>query len=117
MSSETVLRGEIYWTDWNPARGSEQAGIRPALIVQTDAGNENPRYPNTIVAAISTARGRVPSHVEIEPSAGNGLRALSCVKCQQLVTISKSRLTERIGELSAEDMLRVDGALRQVLGL
>ena len=115
--SSRVRRGEIYWVDWNPARGSEQAGRRPALIVQTDAGNTNPNYPNTIVAAISTARARVPTHVEVEPSADNGLREVSCIKCEQLVTISKDRLDRQIGQLDHKDLQRVNDALKRVLAL
>ena len=52
--SKTLKRGEIWWVDWSPGRGSEQQGVRPALIVQTDAANLNPKYPNTIVVAINS---------------------------------------------------------------
>src|SRR5258708_4000479 len=117
MPSPRIRRGDIHWVDWNPARGSEQAGRRPALVIQTDAGNINPKYPNTIVAAISTARARVPTHVQIEPSAANGLREVSCVKCEQLVTISKDRLMGRIGQLDEEDLQRVNGGLQRALAI
>lgn len=117
MDDPPIRRGDIYWVDWNPGRGSEQAGRRPALIIQTDAGNSNPAYPNTIVGAISTARARVMTHVEVEPSAENGLRATSSVKCEQLVTISKDRLGARIGQIGPDAMERVDRALKRALGL
>src|SRR5579862_7740433 len=99
MRSEdpTPLRGQIYWVDWNPARGSEQAGRRPALVVQNDPFNRNTRYPNTIVVAVSTRGRDVPVHVMLEPTVENGLRERSYVKCEQVMTISKDRLEERIG--------------------
>jgi len=103
--------------DWNPARGSEQAGLRPALIVQTDAANQNPAYPNTIVATMSTAGRQIPTHVEVLPSNENGLRELSYVKCEQLLTVSKGRLRDRIGALSPGLMANVDVAIKRVLFL
>ncbi len=65
MTAENVVlrRGEIWYVDFDPARGSEQAGRRPALIIQNDAGNESARYPNTIVLAMSTKGRPVPFHV------------------------------------------------------
>lgn len=113
----SLRRGELHWVDWNPSRGSEQAGRRPALIVQADAANANPRYPNTIVAAVSTSGRAVATHVPLAPSARNGLSALSYVKCEQILTISKDRLVEKIGEIETADLVRVDTALRQALDL
>ena len=112
-----VMRGEIYWIDWNPARGSEQAGRRPALIVQTDAANTNPRYPNTIVAAVSTSGRAIGTHVPLTPSAQNGLPSRSFVKCEQLITISKSRLQARLGQIDPVELAQIDTALRQSLDL
>ncbi len=75
-----IRRGELYWLDWSPGRGSEQTGLRPALIIQADAGNMNPRYNLTIVATVSTkGKSTIPTHVELTPSAGNGLREVSYV--------------------------------------
>jgi len=115
--SDTIQRGQIYWLDWNPARGSEQAGRRPGLIVQNDPFNANPRYPNTIVLAVTTRGRDVPTHIAIEPTAENGLRERSFVKCEQLITVSKERLDSLIGELDAETMAHVDRALKRVLSL
>ena len=119
--SSAVQRGDIYWLDWNPARGSEQAGRRPALIVQENPASANPNYPLTIVAAISTksnARGRAfPSHVAVQPSPQNGLAAPSFIKCEQVQTVSKQRLIQKIGTLDAADMTLVEAALKQVLAL
>jgi mRNA interferase MazF len=112
-----LLRGQLYWVEWEPGRGSEQQGRRPALIVQTDLGNRSPRYTNTIVVAVSTAAHDVPTHVMVEPSEANGLRRRSYILCEQLMTISKERLSEPIGELDAATMDRVDRALKRVLSL
>jgi hypothetical protein len=60
--SKEVHRGDIWVVDWSPGRGSEQAGMRPAVVVQTDAANLNPRYPNTIVLTVSTKGKAVPFH-------------------------------------------------------
>jgi mRNA interferase MazF len=112
-----VRRGEIYWLDWNPARGSEQAGRRPALIIQENPASANSSYPLTLVAAVSTRGRPIPSHVAIQPSPQNGLSAPSYVKCEQIQTVSKERVIQRIGELDDRDIARVDQALKKVLAL
>jgi mRNA interferase MazF len=113
-----VQRGEIWQVDWSPGRGSEQAGVRPCLSVQRDAGNQARADPNTIVAALSTSGREIPLHVRISPSATNGLKALSYVKCEQLTTISKTRLMGKPwGRLSEAEMAAVDRALLLSLGL
>jgi mRNA interferase MazF len=116
MGRGEVSRGELWWVDWSPGRGSEQAGLRPALVVQTDAGNDNPSYPNTIVVAVSTKGRELPFHVKLEPSPGNGLRARSYVKCEQVFTISKERLQGRMGKVTADELAKVEDGLRMVLG-
>ncbi|HXK70991.1 MAG TPA: type II toxin-antitoxin system PemK/MazF family toxin [Caldisericia bacterium] len=110
-------RFEIWLVNWNPARGSEQEGIRPALVVQTDAGNTNPHYPNTIVLAISTKGREIPFHIKIKPSTINGLKDISYVKCEQILTISKGRLVEKIGILDKVYAEEIERALKLVLGL
>jgi mRNA interferase MazF len=117
VANSNPERGEIWRVDWSPGRGSEQTGRRPALVVQTDPANRNPRYPNTIVVTLSTKGRDVPSHVLVEPTAANGLTAPSFIKCEQLLTISKERLEERMGRLSSADLNRVASALRLVLAL
>ena len=116
MTSEPK-RGDLFWLDWSPGRGSEQQGRRPALIVQTDSANANPRYANTIVVAVSTKGRAVPLHVALEPTEQNGLSELSYAKCEQVMTISKDRLIERIGQITYEEQVAVDQALRRVLSL
>lgn len=111
------LRGELWWVDWSPGRGSEQLGKRPALIVQSDVANSNPRYPNVIVAAVSTKGRKVPFHVPLAPTPGSGLAAPSWVKCEQLLTISKDRLGSRLGQVAPAELAAVDAALQLVLDL
>jgi mRNA interferase MazF len=112
-----VRRGEIYWLDWNPARGSKQAGRRPALIIQENPASSNPNYPLTIVVAVSTRGRNIPSHVAIQPSAQNGLSAPSFIKCEQIQTVSKDRLVQQVGVLDTADMEQVEVALKKVLAL
>jgi mRNA interferase MazF len=110
-------RGQIWLVDWSPGRGSEQLGTRPALVIQTDAANANPRYPNTIVLAISRTGHPVASHVKIEPNSANGLRETSYVKCEQVLTISKTRLIQFFGSISEDDLRAVEAALSRILVL
>lgn len=115
--AHAVRRGDLWVVDWSPGRGSEQAGLRPAVIVQTDAANLNPSYPNTIVVTVSTKGKAVPFHVRLDPSADNGLRAVSYVKCEQVLTIAKDRLSRRIGHLAAADLTRVVEAVKLVMDM
>ena len=117
MYRADLRRGELYWVDWNPARGSEQAGRRPALIVSADAGNRNERYPLLIVAAVSTALRDIVTHVVLQPGTTNGLTQTSSVKCEQLMTISKGRLREKLGQITADELAMVDAALLRSLGI
>ena len=110
-----VHRGEIWFVDWSPGRGSEQTGMRPAVIIQTDAANRNPHYPNTIVLTVSTKGKAVPFHVPVNPSEENGLQEKSFVKCEQILTISKERLTRCVGHLDHERLEAVAAAIRRML--
>lgn len=115
--SRQPKRGEIWLLDWSPSRGSEQAGFRPALVVQTDAANANPGYPNTIVVAISTKGKPVPFHVAVKPGRGNGLSEPSFVKCEQVLTVAKERLVRRLGAVSEELLGQVGRAVKLVMEL
>jgi mRNA interferase MazF len=110
-----VRWGDIWYVDWTPGRGSEQVGLRPAVVIQTDAANRNPRYPNTIVLTVSTKGKAVPFHVPVSPGPGNGLQEKSFVKCEQIMTVSKERLSRRLGSLDDERMEAVVAAIRLVL--
>jgi mRNA interferase MazF len=107
-------RGEVWLVNWNPARGSEQAGRRPALVIQNDIGNE--KAPTTIVAAISSSVRVYPMNVQINPPEG-GLDHTSIIKTSQILTISKERLEKRLGRISRDSMDEVDKAIKLSLAL
>jgi mRNA interferase MazF len=124
----SVKRGEIYWVEFSPVKGSEQGGLRPALVVQNDTGN---RYSSTtIVAAITRSLPAQPyPFVVVLTPAETGLPETSAVNCAQLATIQQSgsdarlrpprgELTVRpIGQVSAACMADIDRALRYSLGI
>jgi mRNA interferase MazF len=110
-------RGEIWDVNWSPGRGAEQKGVRPALIIQNDRGNASLSYPLTIVASMSRTERELPLHVRIAPSEENGLTDFTDVKCEQVMTIEKSRLLRRRGGITADELSRVDVALRLSLSL
>jgi len=107
-------RGEVWLVNWNPARGSEQAGRRPALVIQNDTGNE--KAPTTIVAAISSSVRIYPMNVRINPPEG-GLDHPSIIKTSQILTISKERLEKRLGRLGKDRLDDVGKAIKLSLGL
>src|SRR3982074_563146 len=94
-------RGEIWDVNWSPGRGAEQQGTRPALVIQNDRGNTSSSYPLTIVASMSRTERELPLHIRITPNAQNGLTDFTDVKCEQIMTIEKSRLIKRRGNISA----------------
>ncbi len=111
-----ILRGEIYCADLNPVVGSEQGGIRPVLIVQNDIGN---RYsPTVIVAAVTSqiSKAKLPTHIELSAELC-GLPRDSVVLAEQLRTIDKQRLRDKLGMLTPELVQRVNDALYISLGL
>jgi mRNA interferase MazF len=110
-----VRRGEIYYVDWSPGRGSEQAGTRPALIIQNDVGNQF--GSTTIVAAISTRQTRAYPFQVAVTTGESGLPRDSIVKCEQIQTIDQTRLGRLVGALEAEKVTEVDFALQRSLGL
>ena len=107
-------RGDVWLVNWNPARGSEQAGRRPAVVIQNDIGNE--KAPTTIVAAISSTVRVYPMNVRVKPPEG-GLERPSIIKTSQILTISKERLEKRLGGLSQQRMDEVDRAIKLSLSL
>jgi mRNA interferase MazF len=108
-------RGEIYLVNFDPGRGSEQRGVRPALIIQNDVGNE--RSTKTIVAAMSTRRGPgYPFRVPVSPRE-SGLSEPADVLLDQILTITQERLGRRVGHLLPRVMEEVDLALHRSLGI
>ena len=110
-------RGEIWDVNWSPGRGAEQQGTRPALVIQNDRGNASSAYPLTIVASMSRTERELPLHVRIAPSEENGLTSDTDVKCEQVMTIEKTRLLRRRGSITLEELTKVDLALRLSLDL
>ncbi|MBE6065131.1 type II toxin-antitoxin system PemK/MazF family toxin [Clostridium cochlearium] len=111
-----VKRGDIYYASLSPVVGSEQGGIRPVIIIQNDVGN---RYsPTVIVAAITSQinKAKLPTHVEIS-SEEYGLNKDSVVLLEQIRTLDKRRLKEKIGRMTNGDMRKVDEALLISIGL
>ena len=110
-----IKRGDIYYADLSPVVGSEQGGIRPVLIVQNDVGN---RYSPTVIAAAITSKidkGRLPTHINIEETCG--LQKKSMILLEQVRTLDKARLREKMGHISPATMEQVDKGLQVSLGL
>ena len=111
-----VKRGDVFFADLSPVVGSEQGGTRPVLIIQNDIGN---RFSPTVIIAAITAqiqKAKLPTHVEINAKK-YGFERDSVILLEQLRTIDKSRLTDRITQLDEELMEKVDIALAISLGL
>jgi len=112
----TVKRGDIYYADLSPVVGSEQGGIRPVLIVQNDIGN---KYSPTVIAAAITSqkdKSKLPTHIAL-PSHECGLSKDSVVLLEQVRTIDKRRLKEKMGKLDTASMSQIDQALSISFGL
>lgn len=112
---EMVKRGELYYADLSPVVGSEQGGVRPVLIVQNNVGN---KYSPTIIAAAVTSqldKAKLPTHIAL-PANTYGLPKDSVVLLEQIRTLDKRRLKEKIGELPINMMARVNEALLVSLG-
>ncbi len=112
----TIKRGEIYYADLSPVIGSEQGGMRPVLIVQNDIGN---RYSPTVIAAAITSqreKTNLPTHIKVNAE-GCGLSKDSIILLEQVRTIDKQRLKEKMGSLDGVEMNMVNQALSVSLGL
>lgn len=111
-----IRRGDIYYADLSPVVGSEQGGIRPVLIVQNDVGN---RFSPTVIAAAITSqkeKTNLPTHIELN-AANTGLLRDSVVLLEQVRTIDKHRLKEKMGTVDPQDMSKVNFAIQVSLGL
>lgn len=111
-----IKRGDIYYADLSPVIGSEQGGVRPVLVVQNDVGN---KYSPTVIAAAITSqinKAKLPTHIEIG-ALEYGLAKDSVILLEQIRTIDKKRLREKIGHLDDELMTKVNNALEVSFGL
>lgn len=116
QSKKVVKRGDVFFADLSPVVGSEQGGVRPVLIIQNDIGN---RFSPTVVVAAITAqikKAKLPTHVEIDAKKHNFDRD-SVILLEQIRTIDKQRLTDKITHLDDETMERVKEGLEISLGL
>ena len=111
-----IKRGYLYYADLSPVVGSEQGGVRPVLIIQNDIGNKY--SPTVIVASITSQinKAKLPTHIEISAHE-YGLNKDSVILLEQIRTIDKKRLREKIGCLDKNMMLKVDNSLQISLGL
>ena len=111
-----IRRGDIYYADLSPVVGSEQGGMRPVLIVQNDVGN---KYSPTVIAAAITSKmskTRLPTHIDVYAERA-GLQQDSVILLEQIRTIDKKRLGERMGHLDDETMGEVNHAITVSFGL
>lgn len=111
-----VKRGDVFFADLSPVVGSEQGGVRPVLIIQNDIGN---RFSPTVIVAAITAqiqKAKLPTHVELEAKR-HGFDRDSVILLEQIRTIDKQRLTDKITHLDEETMAKVDEALMISLAL
>ena len=112
----TIKRGDMFYADLSPVIGSEQGGIRPVLIIQNDIGN---KYSPTVIAAAitsQTSKTRLPTHININ-SSEYGLMKDSVILTEQIRTLDKSRLKEKIGQIDPSTMNQVNSALGVSFGL
>ncbi|MBQ6684602.1 MAG: type II toxin-antitoxin system PemK/MazF family toxin [Firmicutes bacterium] len=111
-----VKKGDIFFADLSPVIGSEQGGVRPVIVIQNDIGNKY--SPTVIVAAITSQinKAKLPTHVEIR-AGEHGLNKDSVILLEQLRTVDKRRLRERIGRMDGDSMEKVNEALVISLGI
>ena len=107
-------RGEVWMVNFNPGRGSEQKGVRPALIIQNDTGNQY--AATTIIAAITSTIKKYPVTVVV-PRGNGGLKEESMINLAQILTIDKGRLIRKIGQIEKEKIVGVDEAIKISLGV
>jgi len=111
-----IRRGDIFYADLSPVVGSEQGGVRPVLIIQNDIGN---KYSPTVIASAITSqinKAKLPTHIELKAKS-YGIPKDSVILLEQIRTIDKKRLKEKIGYLSPDIMKSVDEALQISFGL
>ena len=115
MENFAIKRGDLFYADLSPVVGSEQGGTRPVLIIQNNVGN---KYSPTVIAAAVTSqltKAKLPPHIEIAKGCF-GLNKDSVILLEQIRTLDKRRLKEKIGELDAKTTLSIDKAILISLG-
>ncbi len=115
MSTTNPARGEVWMVDFDPTKGHEQAGRRPALVVSVDTFNSSPAGLVIVLPITSKAKG-IRSHVEVTPQEA-GLPVKSFIKCEDVRSVAKERLFRRRGSVSPPTLAAVEYRLRILLGL
>lgn len=108
-------RGEVWLVDLNPVRGHKQAGVRPALVISVTAFNHGPAGLVVLLPLTTVAKG-IPLHVDVKPPEG-GVKAFSFVKCEDIRSVAKERLSQRWGKVSTRTLAAVEDRLKILLGL
>lgn len=109
------FRGQIWWVNLDPTKGHEQAGTRPCLVVSANKFNHGPAGLVSVVP-ITRSDKRIPSHVKVQKGEG-GLTEDSYVKCEEVRCIDKGRLSNSVGQVTADTMAKVDARIKVILGL
>ena len=115
MTTQLPSRGEIWMVDLNSARGHEQAGVRPALVVSVDTFNHGPAGLAVVLPVTSRAKG-IPLHVAVDPPEA-GLRIKSFIKVEDVRSVAVERLTRRLGQVTPGTITQVEDRLRILLDL
>jgi mRNA interferase MazF len=115
MTSAMPSRGEIWQVDLDPTRGHEQAGKRPGLVISVDTFSHGPAGLVVLVPLTTRERG-IPLHVRVEPRT-TGLREVSFAKCEDVRSVSRERLLQRVGQVPDETLAAIEDRLRMLLGL
>lgn len=114
-----MKRGEVYWADLVPRSGSEQQGRRPVIIFSHDAFNQTPNWRTIIVIPLSTssAQARRGATAVLLPQGAGGLTRESVALCHQVTTLDRAKLSQRIGELTSDQLQQVEAGLKAALDL
>ena len=115
MTTTSPARGEVWMVDFDPTKGHEQAGRRPALVISVDAFNSGPAELVIVLPITSTSKG-IRSHVEVNPPEA-GLTVKSFIKCEDVRSVAKERLSRRRGSVSPQTMAAVEYRVRILLGM
>ena len=116
MTEKIVRKGDIFYADLSPVIGSEQGGIRPVVILQNDVGN---RFSQTTIVAIITSKltkAKMPTHISIDAEK-YGLNKKSIILVEQIRTVDKRRIKEKLGKLNEEDIKKIDRAILVSFGI
>ncbi len=115
MTTPSPARGEVWMVDFDPTKGHEPAGRRPALVISVDTFNSGPAELVIVLPITSKSKG-VRSHVEVHPPEA-GLTVKSFIKCEDVRSVAKERLFRRRGSVSSQTMGAVEYRLRVLLGM